>query len=124
MEIKLDKYTLRFDPSEIRISIDGEKIDVGARTKEEPRGHCYPVLESDKKILYNKDIAQKFLPKEILQQIGKNYTIDTSKNTIKELKPEDDLIQIGLDQGIFTLEQVEELITARGLRSGRNSNAK
>ena len=50
MEIKLDKYTLRFDPSEIRISIDGEKIDVGARTKE--------VLPE----LYNRDIAQHFLP--------------------------------------------------------------
>lgn len=71
MEIKLDKYTLRFDPSEIRISIDGEKIDIGARTKEvlpeiknNPVG--YSVITNPppgKVLLYNRDIAQTILPK-------------------------------------------------------------
>ena len=69
MEIKLDKYTLRFDPSDIRISIDGEKIDVGARTKEmlpeiNDVGWVGPgILTLNKKKLYNKDIAQQVLPK-------------------------------------------------------------
>ena len=68
MEIKLDKYTLRFDPSEIRISIDGEKIDVGARTKQvlpelnDVEWVGPGLLTLNKKKLYNKDIAQHFLP--------------------------------------------------------------
>lgn len=62
MEIKLDKYMLRFDPSEIRISIDGEKIDIGARTKED-----------------------SLIKTDFTCQLGKNYTIDASKNTIKEI---------------------------------------
>lgn len=71
MEIKLEggKYTLRFDPSEIRISIDGEKIDIGAR--------------------------------------------------INKLPQHDDLVQLALDEGILTLEQVQELMDLR-----RNSNTK
>lgn len=30
-EINLGDFKLRFDPNEVRISIDGDKIDVGAR---------------------------------------------------------------------------------------------
>jgi len=31
MEINIGNYKLRFDPNEIRVNIDGEKIDIGAR---------------------------------------------------------------------------------------------
>ena len=34
-EINLGEYKLRFDPNEVRISIDGDRIDVGARRMEE-----------------------------------------------------------------------------------------
>lgn len=110
MEIKLDKYTLRFDPSEIRISIDGEKIDVGARTKEE-KVHCYPVSEPDKIV----DVGSYFVNMRTGTRFLKNE---------KDIKPDDDILQIALDNGYITLEQAEEIITARGLRSGRNSNTK
>jgi len=33
--IDLGDFKLRFDPKEIRISIDGEMIDIGARREEE-----------------------------------------------------------------------------------------
>lgn len=47
MEINLDgKFKLRFDPNEVRVNIDGEKIDIGARTKEE-----FKIKDYDGKLL-------------------------------------------------------------------------
>ena len=34
--IDLGDFRLRFDPKEVRISIDGEMIDVGAKREEDP----------------------------------------------------------------------------------------
>ena len=33
--IDLGEFKIRFDPKEVRISVDGEIIDIGARSKED-----------------------------------------------------------------------------------------
>lgn len=63
MEINLDgKFKLRFDPNEVRVNIDGEKIDVGARMSE----------------------TNDVMVREDIYKSGKSVTIDAEKNTIKD----------------------------------------
>ncbi len=40
--IDFGDFKLRFDPKEVRISIDGEMIDVGARREEEEKNDDKP----------------------------------------------------------------------------------
>lgn len=50
--IDFGDFKLRFDPKEVRINIDGEMIDIGARTV---------IDDKELPILYNRDIAQQYV---------------------------------------------------------------
>ncbi len=65
--IDFGEFKLRFDNKEVRISIDGDIIDVGARRDEE----------------------DSLVREDLTQRADLNFTIDASKNTIRDPKKRD-----------------------------------
>jgi len=63
--IDLGTVKIRFDPQDIRVSIDGDKIDIGARMDDDDM-----LVETD-----------------CTQIIGVDYTIDARNNSIVETRP-------------------------------------
>lgn len=63
--IDLGTVKIRFDPQDIRVSIDGDKIDIGARMDDDDM-----LVETD-----------------CTQTIGVDYTIDARNNSIVETRP-------------------------------------
>jgi hypothetical protein len=64
--IDFGDFKIRFDPKEVRINIDGEIVDIGARR------NCDDVLVKE----------------ELTQTLGKNYIMSPEGNTIKGKLPE------------------------------------
>ena len=79
--IDLGDFKIRFDPKEVRINIDGDLIDVGARRNEEPPK------------LYSKDLAQQITNNDLrtalyISELNRQVNgvhIDKTKKKVKTL---------------------------------------
>lgn len=63
--IDFGEFKLRFDPKEVRISIDGETIDIGARRED-------PSKFDDNKIYYNHEDGGTYLGSQIKAMMKAN----------------------------------------------------
>lgn len=79
-------FKLRFDPKEVRISIDGDRIDVGARRIEEQQSiehgiidplYFNPFWEADtmaikdnERVFFNKETGERLKSSELRKRLG------------------------------------------------------
>lgn len=77
--IDLGEFKLRFDPKEIRINIDGETIDIGARMNDPSEFKCD---RRDKSLGTIEEAS--LIRTDFTHRIDTNYTIDCEKNTLKD----------------------------------------
>lgn len=106
--IDLGTVKIRFDPQDIRVSIDGDKIDVGVREKQ-VLPEINDVGWATPGIFTLKDPDDIIMRKEFTQKTGTNCVMDTKGNKLDE---------------VLTLSELNRKINELNIEELRNSSLK